>query len=306
MLRARPLRARPMLMPTILVRMCASLASSTALLPTRPLPYRGVLVEVSDAEAAARFAAQIEPSLVEWQRQGHKSCMLRVSIEHSQVAAHAAEHGFVYHHAEGQHAVLKRWLQPILEDKVPPYATHQVGVAGLCMDKMGRILLVKEWRDVPASEGGGRVPSSQWKLPGGMLERGESFSEAVEREILEETGIRCNFRSIVSFWHRHGLLWGKSDLYYVARLELRDETECTPTPQPDEISAVTWMHADEFLATQDHPLIRAVLDQCYGLSNTPGPRSVAGAPVPLVEMVEGGVQWPGREPYPTYFGTAGV
>ena len=294
---------RPMLR---MCTMCTTLAHATVLLPAKPLPYRGLLVEVSDAETAASFALQIEPSLAEWQQQGHKSCMLRVSIEHSHVAAHAAEHGFVYHHAEGQHAVLKRWLQPTLEDKVPPFATHQVGIAGLLMDNIGRILLVKEWRDLPATEGGGRVPSGQWKLPGGLLERGESFAEGVEREILEETGVKARFRSIVTFWHRHGLVWGKSDLYYVARLELRDEAESTPTPQPDEISAVTWMPADEFLATQDHPLIRAVLAQCYGLADAADAGvSAAGAPVPLVEMTEGGVQWPGREPYPTYFGTAG-
>ena len=61
--------------------------------------------------------------------------------------------------------MLKRWLQDDQTDKVPPLATHQVGVAGMCIDDEGRILLVKEWRDV---EGGGRVPSSQWKLPGGI------------------------------------------------------------------------------------------------------------------------------------------
>jgi ADP-ribose pyrophosphatase YjhB (NUDIX family) len=39
------------------------------------------------------------------------------------------------------------------------------------------------------------------------------------RETFEETGVRTRFRSLLSFWHRHGLTWGKSDLYYVARLE---------------------------------------------------------------------------------------
>ena len=52
-----------------------------------------------------------------------------------------------------------------------------------------------------------------------MLDAGETFAEAAVRETLEETGVHTRFRSLLSFWHRHGLTWGKSDLYYVARLE---------------------------------------------------------------------------------------
>ena len=55
--------------------------------------------------------------------------------------------------------MLKRWLQDEVEDKVPPFATHQVGVAGMVMDASGRMLLVKEWRDTEH----GRVKSEQWK-----------------------------------------------------------------------------------------------------------------------------------------------
>ena len=60
---------------------------------------------------------------------------------------------------------------------------------------------------------------------GGLLDAGESFAEAAVRETFEETGVRTRFRSLLSFWHRHGLTWGKSDLYYVARLEPASATE---------------------------------------------------------------------------------
>jgi ADP-ribose pyrophosphatase YjhB (NUDIX family) len=33
--------------------------------------------------------------------------------------------------------------------------------------------VVKEWSDV---KGGGREPSKQWKLPGGLLDAGETFA----------------------------------------------------------------------------------------------------------------------------------
>ena len=71
------------------------------------------------------------------------------------------------------------------------------------------------------------------------------------------------------------------------------------------------MDVGEFLATQDHPLIRAVLARVYGEVGTAGDRSDQEGPprdaslTPLVEMLEAGVQWPGREPYATYFGAPG-
>ena len=268
-----------------------------SLLPWTPMPYRTVRVAITDADVPG-FREQLPRSLEQWAAEGFKSCMLQLPIEHAALAAFAAEHGFAFHHAEGRHAVLKRWLQPTLEDRVPPYATHQVGIAGLVLDGAGRILLVREWRDSPDGE---RVPSLRWKLPGGLLDRGESFEEAATREVREETGLDTRCLSILSFWHRHDLSWGQSDLYYVARLQLVDEDQ-ELSPQADEISDVTWMPIEEFMATQSHPLIRAVLTNVYGI----GPEPAAGPDdsrlTPQVEMVqlEGGVQWPGREPYPTY------
>lgn len=114
---------------------------------------------------------------------------------------------------------------------MPPFATHQVGVAGFVLNPSHQLLVVKEWRDLPQ---GGRVPSPEWKLPGGLLDRGESFEEGAVREVLEETGVRTRFASILAFWHRHGLTWGKSDLYYVARMEALSDAIFL---QEDEISA---------------------------------------------------------------------
>ena len=268
------------------------------LLPHTQLPYRGVLVDVAPDTKIADFQSQLVPSLAAWSETGHKSCMLRLPIEHAGLATFCAEHGFTFHHAEGRHAVMKCWLQPHMEDKVPPFATHQVGIAGLVVDRAGRILLVREWSD----EAGQRVPSKQWKLPGGLLDRGESFEEAAVREVREETGVNTEFRSILSFWHRHGLTWGKSDLYYVARLECASDEEVI-TLQEDEISEATWMPIDEFMSNHDHPLINAVLTRVYGLpEHAP---STTEPPMPLIEMVAGNVKWPGREPYTTYFGSSG-
>ncbi len=35
-----------------------------------------------------------------------------------------------------------------------------------------------------------------WKLPGGLVETGETIEEAVLREVWEETGVKCKFKGI--------------------------------------------------------------------------------------------------------------
>jgi len=101
---------------------------------------------------------------------------------------------------------------------------------------------------------------------------------------------------VLAFWHRHALTWGQSDLYFVARLEPLDGSR-ELRPQPCEISAARWMALDEFVRTQDHPLILAIVRKLYALERGEG---AAEGTEPLVELVEEPVQFHGRAPYPTY------
>ena len=55
---------------------------------------------------------------------------------------------------------------------------HSVSVAGVIVDDRGRALLIQ------------RRDNGQWEPPGGVLERGETIPEALQREVLEETGIK--------------------------------------------------------------------------------------------------------------------
>lgn len=180
-------------------------------------------------------------------------------------------------------------------------ARVEVGAAGFVLNADRELLVVKEWRD----NGNGKLePGVQWKLPGGLLDRGESFGDGVTREVYEETGVRTAFRSVLAFWHRHGLIWGQSDLYFVARLEALDSSR-ELHPQPCEISAARWMPLDEFVRTQEHPLILAIVRKLYALERREDEGAPAGAESnePLVELLEEPVQFPGRPPYPTYFPT---
>ncbi len=76
------------------------------------------------------------------------------------------------------------------------YATPKVDGRGVVFDGQGRILLVKELRD------GG------WTLPGGFADVGDSPSEAVVREVREESGYEVRAVKLLALYdrRRHGPL----------------------------------------------------------------------------------------------------
>lgn len=67
-------------------------------------------------------------------------------------------------------------------EKMEP--THFVSVAALVTNENGEILLVKSpWRG--------------WEYPGGLIEPGETFQEALHREVREESGVEIEITGFV-------------------------------------------------------------------------------------------------------------
>lgn len=84
--------------------------------------------------------------------------------------------------------MLTKWL-PNEPSKMPGYASHYVGVGGLVLSK-DRVLAIQETK--PTSPG-------IWKLPGGLVDPGESIQDAAVREVWEETGVNTLFKSVLGF-----------------------------------------------------------------------------------------------------------
>ena len=70
--------------------------------------------------------------------------------------------------------------------------THLVSVAALVTNDAGKILLVKS-------------PLRGWEYPGGLIEPGETFQQALHREIMEEAGVQVEITGFIGICKKRWL-----------------------------------------------------------------------------------------------------
>jgi 8-oxo-dGTP diphosphatase len=124
---------------------------------------------------------------------------------------------------------------------IPPAASHYVGVGGVVLSADDELLVVQEKRHILTRPG-------FYKLPGGLIDQGETIAQAAEREVWEETGVRAEFDCLVGYFS-HQLTWQleKSALYLVGRLKPLSRKI---TIDEQEIAEAKWMPAEEFMALE--------------------------------------------------------
>jgi 8-oxo-dGTP diphosphatase len=108
----------------------------------------------------------------------------------------------------------------------------------------------------------------RWELPGGLVEPGEGFQAAAERETLEETGVTVRVHGLVGLYQHpsRGILAG-----------LFTATALRGTPQPTaEASAAEWAQVDDALKIL-HPLYRPRLQDALAARHTVALRVHDGA-----------------------------
>jgi len=173
-----------------------------------------------------------------WRAEGLRVAWLLVPVSRTELINVAVAAGFRFHHcADGGLMLTMRLASGAY---VPAYATHTIGVGAIVISAGREILTVVERGDLDARP-------DYFKLPGGMLERGEHIAAGAVRETLEETGVRTEFLDLVSLRHHHRGQFGTSNVYAVCRLKpLTHEITMDET----EIGRALWLPVEEYLA---HP-----------------------------------------------------
>jgi len=224
------------------------------ILECKPNPFNGMVIVPSGLPAdPEEFDARLAISMEQWTADGYLTIWLEIPKVQSALLPKAIDRGFDFHHTGDDYILLTCLL--VAGSHIPPFATHYIGIGGVVLTPDNDLLVVREKYGV-----GGREPTL--KLPGGALLAGEHLGQAVEREVLEETGVKAVFESIACFRQWHGYRYGKSDIYFVAKLRpLSKEI----TMQAAEIQECLWMPVDEFIGSEsisnfNKQIVRAALE----------------------------------------------
>jgi ADP-ribose pyrophosphatase YjhB (NUDIX family) len=262
-------------------------AASRPLFNATPDRYGGIVCDMTGTKAAepAVFATELFEFLQEETEKGTRGCWVKVKLP-SQLPLFSAlvAEGFTIHHAgpqptsgdDSQYVMLNAWL-PDRKGKgaagfnsedpstLPAFCHTFVGVGAVVFRESAvaggepDVLVVRERYNPVGSVVGASASSTnngggveRWNLPGGLVNRCEPVHLAVQREVKEETGIDCQFDSLVYLRHAPTYQFGcTSDFYIVFRC--KPLSFDTSGYDKKEIADCRWMPVGQFLALKDEP-----------------------------------------------------
>ncbi|HEY5383393.1 MAG TPA: NUDIX hydrolase [Candidatus Paceibacterota bacterium] len=150
-----------------------------------------------------------------------------------------------------------------------PNAFYRVTVKGLCV-RDGKILLVHDYSGHSATD-----PGSEWELPGGGLEFGENFQDALKREVQEEMGLKVSWidEKPTFVWTTKHSTGRWMEWYWVCSVMFRFEVEDLNFTPSIECREIKFFSKEDLqnniadLASQVVPLAERFNPQAFEQSN---------------------------------------
>jgi 8-oxo-dGTP diphosphatase len=112
-----------------------------------------------------------------------------------------------------------------------------LSVRAVIYDKQGRLLLLK--RSMKSKNYPGK-----WEFPGGKVDPGERFDDAMLREVREETGLNVRLKRFIGA--------AKADMPHIIAIQMVMELDAPDTDPiiSDEHEAYTWMSPVDMLSME--------------------------------------------------------
>lgn len=199
-------------------------------------PYNGITIESKDLPSSKdEFELNLD-FLIKNVKDRRFLIWIYIDIKKSDFIPVATKKGFIFHSCSEEYVLLVKRLK---ENAIIPTASnHTLGVGAVVINDKNELLVIKE-----------RISTVGYKIPGGHIDDAEMITTALEREVLEETGIIVEFESIISLGHFYPHQFHKSNLYIL----------CTATPKSLEINIqdchevidAKWVDVNEYLNDEE-------------------------------------------------------
>ncbi|MGK8501323.1 NUDIX hydrolase [Nocardia asiatica] len=145
------------------------------------------------------------------------------------------------------------------DPNAPSANSVKVAVSALVQDSDGRILLIR------------RTDNGKYSIPGGGLEAGETVTQAVAREVREETGIEVAVTQLVGVFSNpdHVIAYDDGEVRQEFSICFRAEPVGGTLRRSAESSEVEWVAPEELPERDIHPSIQLRIRK--GLEDEPAP-----------------------------------
>lgn len=199
-------------------------------------PYNGITIEKEDLpKDIIEFEKNLQ-ILIDEVKDKRNLIWIYIDIKNSDFIPISTKYGFTFHSCNKNYLLLVKVLKQ--NAIVPTLANHTLGVGAIVINSKKEILLIKE-----------NIRNEYYKLPGGHIDDAEMISQALSREVFEETGVVVEFEKIVSLGHFYPHQFHKSNLYVLClakpkslKIDIKDK---------EEISEAIWLKLDEMFDRND-------------------------------------------------------
>lgn len=128
-----------------------------------------------------------------------------------------------------------------------------VAVTAFVVDEGDRLLMIH------------RTDNDKWAIPGGGQEIGETVTDAVVREVEEETGLDVEVDGLIGIYSdpRHVIAYDDGEIRQQFSLCFRAHATDGQLRGSDESKEVRWVPRDDLAALDIHPAIRLRIKHGY-------------------------------------------
>ncbi|RXK09607.1 DNA mismatch repair protein MutT [Halarcobacter bivalviorum] len=199
-------------------------------------PYNGITINKENfPDTKEEFELNLE-LLIDEVKTRRNLIWIYIDIKNSEYIPLATKKGFFFHSCDKDYIlVVKRLKQNAI---IPTAANHTLGVGAVVINEDNEILVIKE-----------KISTVGYKLPGGHIDNAEMITNALAREVYEETGVKVEFESVISLGHFYPHQFHKSNLYVLCLAKpLTREINIYDTA---EVIDAKWIDVNEYLADEN-------------------------------------------------------